>query len=180
MPKKIKEHYTVNKRKKKKPELYVIEPNLDFMKYYKLCKTWIRLRYGIDSTCLEYMLFLYSEPMFTYEDVLEWERVLGFKRNLYFKLKRLGFIEDWLPNDMKRKAVMKLTFSAKRIITEFYKVLAQRKRLEYEPRKVSKFPITTKKLLDTGTIYYNSWYDRKRSASAAHLKGVGEDKKTIR
>lgn len=182
MPKKIAEHYYINRKPKKKPELTYVEPSLNFMKYYKLCKTWILMRYGINSVELEYMLFLYSEPMFTWDDLKDWERTLGYKINTYYRLKNMGMIEDWIPEDKRKRkrAVMKLSFSAKKIINEFYKVLSQKKRLEYKSEKISKFPHTARKLLDLGTLYYNSWYDKNRTLSASHLKGVNEDKKTIR
>lgn len=54
----------------------------NYLKYWKLIKRYVKLRYNLTEPKLDMLLFLYSESYFTLKKIKEFNKI-GFSRNKY-------------------------------------------------------------------------------------------------
>ena len=97
----------------------------DYLKYWRVVRQYVKIKYGIGQAELDMILFLYSEPYFSQAKFQEFNRVLPWNKKRFKKLVQDGWIESFRKYDPKTntRAIYKLSFKAKRMVTSIYNKL---------------------------------------------------------
>lgn len=97
--------------------------NRDYLKYWRIVRHYIKVRYSIGQGDLDLLLFLYSEKYFGLDIFQEYNNVLPWDNGRWCRLRKDGWIELFRKRYGKRKALYTLSYKAKRMITSMYKKL---------------------------------------------------------
>jgi len=95
-------------------------PANDYLKYWKVIKYWVKRKYNINTGDLELMLFLYSEHLFNKTKFEEYNELMSWDTNRFYKLIKEGWIHQWRKKKGKEAALYELTYKAKRMINNVY------------------------------------------------------------
>ena len=95
-------------------------PANDYLKYWKVIKYWVKRKYNINTGDLELMLFLYSEHLFNKTKFEEYNELMSWDTNRFYKLIKEGWIHQWRKKKGKQAALYELTYKAKRMINNVY------------------------------------------------------------
>jgi hypothetical protein len=97
----------------------------DYLKYWRVVRQYVKIKYGIGQAELDMILFLYSEGYFSQAKFQEFNRVLPWNKKRFKKLVQDGWIESFRKYDPKTntRAIYKLSFKAKRMVTSIYNKL---------------------------------------------------------
>jgi hypothetical protein len=97
----------------------------DFLKYWKVIRQYVKIKYGLNQADLDMLLFLYSEAYFNKDKFDEFTRVVGWDSKRFKRLLSDGWLESFRKTDphTKRRALYKLSFKAKHLVTLIYKYL---------------------------------------------------------
>lgn len=97
----------------------------DYLKYWKVIRQYVKIKYGINQADLDMILFLYSEAYFNKDKFDEFTRLVGWDSKRFKRLQSNGWIESFRKYDphTKRRALYKLSFKSKRMVTLIYKYL---------------------------------------------------------
>ena len=95
-------------------------PLNDYLKYWKVIKYWVKRKYKINTGDLELMLFLYSEHLFNKTKFEEYNELMSWDNNRFYKLIKEGWIHQWRKKKGKEAALYELTYKAKRMINNVY------------------------------------------------------------
>lgn len=95
----------------------------DYLKYWRVIRQWVKVKYNLTQCDLDVLLFLYSEKYFGKDKFDEYERLLGWEMNRFFRLQREGWIEKFRNRVGKRKALYKLPIKTTRMIQSIYRKL---------------------------------------------------------
>jgi len=96
----------------------------DYLKYWRIIRQYIKVKYKLSQSDLDVLLFLNSEGYFSKDKFLEFNRILSWDVNRFDRLKRDGWIEVFRPYKGKQKALYNLSYKSKRVITSIYKKLS--------------------------------------------------------
>ena len=95
-------------------------PPEDYLKYWKVVKYWVKRKYKINTGDLELMLFLYSEHLFNKTKFEEYNELMSWDTNRFYKLIKEGWIHQWRKKKGKEAALYELTYKAKRMVNNVY------------------------------------------------------------
>ena len=79
------------------------EPPNDYLKYWRVIKRWVKVKYGLSESELETLLFLYSEQYFGKDKFDEFNQLLSWNKNRFNKLLRDKWIVVWRKREGKKK-----------------------------------------------------------------------------
>lgn len=96
---------------------------LDYLKYWRVVRYFIKRKYGLSQAELEMLLFLRSEKYFSKDDFDEFDELLSWDKNRFEKLRKEGWIEVFRKKQGHRRVVYALTYKAQRVLTSVYKKL---------------------------------------------------------
>jgi len=99
------------------------QPSNDYLKYWKVVKYWVKRKYAISSGDLDLMLFLYSEHLFNKTKFEEFNELMSWDSNRFYRLIKEGWIHKWREKKGKQAALYELTIAGKRMIYNVYKKL---------------------------------------------------------
>jgi len=99
------------------------EPKNDYLKYWRVIRQYIKIKYNLTQSDLDILLFLKSEDYFSKDKFEEFNEVLSWDKQRFEKLRQLGWIEVFRKRVGKHKALYQLSFKAKRMLTSIYKKL---------------------------------------------------------
>lgn len=94
----------------------------NYLKYWRVVRQYVKVRYGLTQADLDMLLFLYSEQYFGKDKFQEFNEILSWDEK---RFKRL-LADEWIQNFRKggrQKGLYSLTFKAKRVIASIYKKL---------------------------------------------------------
>tara|TARA_R100000742_G_C4271256_1_gene90139 strand:+ start:819 stop:1253 length:435 start_codon:yes stop_codon:yes gene_type:complete len=97
--------------------------NNDYLKYWRVIRQYIKIKYGLTQSDLDVILFLNSEDYFSKDKFEEFDRILSWDENRFNKLLRDGWVEVFRKRKGKTKGLYNLSYKAKRVITSVYKKL---------------------------------------------------------
>jgi hypothetical protein len=69
-----------------------MKPN-DYLKYWRVVRYWIQNTYGLSTSDLEVLLFLYTEGNFTYSNFKSFDKVLSWNRERLYDLAKRGWVD---------------------------------------------------------------------------------------
>jgi len=95
----------------------------DYLKYWRVIRQYIKIKYNLTQSDLDVILFLNSENYFSKDKFAEFDRILSWDENRFDKLLRDGWIEVFRERKGKTKGLYNLSYKAKRVITSIYKKL---------------------------------------------------------
>ena len=102
-------------------------PDHDFMKYWRVVRYWARVKYEITTAELDMILFLYSEQFFNKSQFKEYEELMSWDRNRFYRLIKADWIHVWRKKDKAEATLYELTYKAKKMVESVYKKLNREK-----------------------------------------------------
>ena len=123
----------------------------DCLKYWRVIRYFIKSKYGLTTSDLDMLLFLYSEDIFSKEKFDEFDSLLSWNEDRFDRLLRDGWIEVFRKRRKKHKSLYGLTFKSQRVISSVYKKLSG----EEIPTSMTSNPMFAKNVSYTDTVYKN-------------------------
>jgi hypothetical protein len=96
------------------------EPPNDYLKYWRVIKRWVKVKYGLSESELETLLFLYSEQYFGKDKFDEFNQLLSWNKNRFNKLLRDKWIVVWRKREGKKKTLYDLSLKSRRMLANVY------------------------------------------------------------
>ena len=123
----------------------------DCLKYWRVIRYFIKSKYGLTTSDLDMLLFLYSEDIFSKEKFDEFDSLLSWNEDRFDRLLRDGWIEVFRKRRKKHKSLYGLTFKSQRVISSVYKKLSG----EEIPTSLNNNPIFVKNVKYSDKAYRN-------------------------
>jgi hypothetical protein len=95
----------------------------DYLKYWRVIRQFIKVKYNLTQSDLDMLLFLYTEKYFGRDRFREFETLLDWDANRFQRLVKEGWIERFRNRVGKRKALYQLPIKTKRMIQSIYRKL---------------------------------------------------------
>ena len=95
----------------------------DYLKYWRVIRQYVKIKYGLTQSDLDLILFLNSEGYFNKDKFQEFDRILSWDVQRFDRLLRDGWIEVFRKRQGKIKGLYTLSYKAKRVVTSIYKKL---------------------------------------------------------
>ena len=124
---------------------------VDYLKYWRVVRYYVKKKYNITQAELEMLLFLRSEKYFSKDNFDEFDELLSWSKNRFEKLRKEGWIDSFRKKDGKRRAMYQLSYKAQRMITSVYKKLEG----EEIPESKSSNPLFLEGANYTDKVYRN-------------------------
>ena len=141
---------------------------VDYLKYWRVIRYFIKQKYGLTQAELEMLLFLRSEKYFSKDDFDEFDELLSWNKNRFEKLRQEGWIEVFRKKEGKRRVVYQLSYKAQRMITTLYKKLEG----EEIPESKSSNPLFLKNVSYTDKVFRN--YIKKLNKSIRQQRHLSQ------
>jgi hypothetical protein len=97
--------------------------NRDYLKYFKIVRKFIQSKYKLNLQDLEILLYLSSEGYFSKQVFSDYKQVFAWEKNRIERLTEEGWINVFREKTKKRKALYTLSYKAKKMIDQFYRIL---------------------------------------------------------
>lgn len=97
--------------------------NNDYLKYWRVVRQFVKIKYNLSQADLDVILFLYSEKYFGSEKFREFNEILSWDRKRFSRLVSEGWIELFRKKENNKKALYQLSFKASRMVDMIYKKL---------------------------------------------------------
>jgi len=124
---------------------------VDYLKYWRVIRYYVKKKYDITQAELEMLLFLRSEKYFSKDNFDEFDELLSWDKNRFEKLRKEGWIDSFRKKEGKRRAIYQLSYKAQRMITSLYKKLEG----EELPESKSSNPLFLEGANYTDKVYRN-------------------------
>jgi len=95
----------------------------DYLKYWRVIRQYVKIKYQLNQADLDMLLFLYSEKYFDRDKFEEFDSLLGWDVQRFERLKREGWILFFRKRAGKFKAIYQLSIKATRMIQSIYRKL---------------------------------------------------------
>lgn len=95
----------------------------DYLKYWRVVRQYVKIKYELNQSDLDMLLFLYSEQYFDKDKFLEFDKLLGWDKYRFEDLRRAGWIQIFRKRAGKYKALYQLSIKANRMIQSIYRKL---------------------------------------------------------
>lgn len=96
----------------------------DYLKYWKVIRQFVKVKYGLSQSDLDMLLFLYSEKYFDRDKFREFETLLGWDKQRFEKLRQADWIVVFRKRMGTRKALYQLSIKSNRMIQSIYRKLS--------------------------------------------------------
>tara|TARA_R100000781_G_scaffold79941_1_gene49393 strand:+ start:38 stop:481 length:444 start_codon:yes stop_codon:yes gene_type:complete len=121
----------------------------DCLKYWRVIRYFIKQKYGLTTSDLDVLLFLYSEDIFSKEKFEEFDNLLSWDESRFARLLRDGWIEVFRRRRKKHKTLYGVSFKTQRVINSIYKKLSG----EEIPTSQSSNPMFAKNVKFSDKVY---------------------------
>lgn len=95
----------------------------DYLKYWKVIRQFIKVKYGLNQCDLDMILFLYSEKYFNTDRFDEFQNLVGWDKTRFARLKKDGWIEIFRRKVGKRKQLYALSKKTINLVRLIYRKL---------------------------------------------------------
>jgi len=96
----------------------------DYLKYWRVIRQFVKIKYGLTQADLDMLLFLYSEKYFGRDKFDEFDNLLGWDVTRFQRLVKEEWIVRFRNRVGKRKALYQLTIKTNRMIQSIYRKLS--------------------------------------------------------
>lgn len=124
---------------------------LNYLKYWRVIRYFIKSKYQLTQADLDILLFLYDEEYFSKDKFNEFDELLSWNVNRFDQLLKNGWIEVFRKYNRKQKALYKLSYKAVRVIVSIYNKLSG----EEIPTSQSANPMFARNVSYTDKVYRN-------------------------
>jgi hypothetical protein len=131
----------------------------DYLKYWRVIRQYIKIKYNLTQSDLDILLFLKSESYFSKDKFEEFNEILSWDKQRFEKLRQQGWIEVFRKRVGKHKALYQLSFKSKRMLTSIYKKLNG----EEIPTSPSQNKMFAKNVSYSDKVYRNMIIEMNRS-----------------
>jgi hypothetical protein len=131
----------------------------DYLKYWRVIRQYIKIKYNLTQSDLDILLFLKSESYFSKDKFLEFDEILSWDKQRFEKLRQQGWIEVFRKRVGKHKALYQLSFKSKRVLNSIYKKLNG----EEIPTSPSQNKMFAKNVSYSDKVYRNMIIEMNRS-----------------
>ena len=131
----------------------------DYLKYWRVIRQYIKIKYNLTQSDLDVLLFLKSESYFSKDKFEEFNEILSWDKQRFEKLRQQGWIEVFRKRVGKHKALYQLSFKSKRMLTSIYKKLNG----EEIPTSPSQNKMFAKNVSYSDKVYRNMIIEMNRS-----------------
>lgn len=131
----------------------------DYLKYWRVIRQYIKIKYNLTQSDLDILLFLKSETYFSKDKFLEFDEILSWDKQRFEKLRQQGWIEVFRKRVGKHKALYQLSFKSKRMLASIYKKLNG----EEIPTSPSQNKMFAKNVSYSDKVYRNMIIEMNRS-----------------
>jgi hypothetical protein len=97
---------------------------LDYLKYWRVIRQFVKIKYGLNQADLDMLLFLYSEKYFDRGKFEEFDNLLGWDKQRFEKLRQADWIVVFRKRMGARKAIYQLSIKSNRMIQSIYRKLS--------------------------------------------------------
>jgi hypothetical protein len=123
----------------------------DYLKYWRIVRHYIKVKYNISQSDLEILLFLHTEPYFTKDKFAEFNSVISWDRKRFDRLNQEGWIEGIKTFRVGRRMKYSLSYRATRLVEEVYRILEGKE----IPTSESTNPMFKRNVSYTDKVYRN-------------------------
>lgn len=123
----------------------------DYLKYWRVVRQFIVIKYKLKYSELDLLLFLYSEDRFTKDKFQEFNEVLPWNTERFEKMRREGWISVFRNRMGNRRALYELSYKGKNLVDLLYRKLEG----EELPMDVSNNPMFKPKTNYSNKVYRN-------------------------
>jgi hypothetical protein len=97
----------------------------DYLKYWRVIRQFVKIKYELTQADLDMLLFLYSEKYFDKDKFEEFHSLLGWDKNRFERLKQQGWIQVFRSpmTPGGRKAIYQLSLKSNSMIQSIYRKL---------------------------------------------------------
>lgn len=131
----------------------------DYLKYWRVIRQYIKIKYNLTQSDLDILLFLKSETYFSKDKFEEFDEILSWDKQRFEKLRQQGWIEVFRKRVGKHKALYQLSFKSKRMLASIYKKLNG----EEIPTSPSQNKMFAKNVSYSDKVYRNMIIEMNRS-----------------
>ncbi len=110
-------------------------PNYDYFKYIRVIRYHIKRKYGLNWTELEFLLFIFTEGLFTRKDFKESREIYSWDRFVFENMLQRGWIHKWRPHKGNQAALYEITQQGRQVVTDFYKKCAYEQEIAESSRR---------------------------------------------
>ena len=94
----------------------------DYLKHLRLIRRYYMLKYKLKLADLEMLLFLYSENRFPKKTFNDYQQTMKWEKGRLDRYIEEGWVSVFREKTRSKKAMYQLTYKAKTIITQMYKL----------------------------------------------------------
>jgi hypothetical protein len=134
-------------------------PSQDYMKYWRVIRHFIKVKYGLTQCDLDMILFLRSEGYFSKDKFVEFNAILSWEVGRFERLRQDGWIVVFRKNAGRRKALYELSYKSLRVVDLIYKKLNGEEITELP----GKNPMFLKNVSYTDKVYRNFIMEMNKS-----------------
>ena len=95
----------------------------DYLKYWRVIRQYIKVKYNLTQADLEVLLFLRTEPYFTVDKFEEFNSIMSWEKTRFHRLHHEGWIEGSKTFRVGRRIRYNLSIRAQRMVNEVYNYL---------------------------------------------------------
>lgn len=140
----------------------------DCLKYWRVIRQYVKVKYELSQSDLDMLLFLYSEGYFGKDKFKEFSQLVSWDVKRFDRLLTKGWIENFRPRRRGIKGLYSLSFKAKRMITSIYKKLSG----EEIPMTAENNPMYKKNVKFTDKVYRNMITTMNAHTKQAKVQGL--------
>jgi hypothetical protein len=96
----------------------------DYLKYWRVIRQFVKIKYGLTQSDLDILLFLYSEKYFDRGKFEEFDSLLGWDKQRFENLRQADWIIVFRKRMGARKAIYQLSIKSVRMIQSIYRKLS--------------------------------------------------------
>jgi hypothetical protein len=140
----------------------------DYLKYWRVIRQYVKIRYGLSQADLDMLLFLYTESYFGKDKFKEYAQLVSWEVKRFDRLLRDGWIENFRAGGSRRiKALYNLSFKAKKMIASIYAKLSG----EEIPMNATNNPMFKKNVKFSDKVYRNMIIAMNAETKQKKLRG---------
>ena len=127
------------------------QPKSDYLKYWKVIRSFAKAKYKLNTADLDMLFFLYSEKYFGKKQFNEFDNLLSWDVNRFSRLLRDGWISVFRKRQGNKKTLYELSYKGNRMISSLYNKLNG----EEIPTSQSVNPMFAKNVSYSDKVYRN-------------------------
>lgn len=141
----------------------------DYLKYWRVIRQWVKIRYNLSQGDLDMLLFLYSESYFGKDKYREFAQLISWDRHRFHRLLKEGWIENFRESGRGIKGLYIISFKAKKMIASIYAKLDG----DEVPMNATNNPMFKKNVKYTDKVYRNMIKSMNAETKRNNLKEQG-------